>query len=258
MYFSSKCIACGNCIGNCPKNAIAIENDKLSIFRQLCVTCEKPSCFDECYTDALRLGGYEISVSKLYNIIQRDRQFWGSEGGITLTGGEPLLQIDFAKEILAKCHDAYIHTAIETCGNIPWKNFQDTISFIDWIFFDLKHVDNEYHKKATNAGNSLIFENAKRLSEEFGGRLVFRLPVIPGFNDSNENIASIISFIKETGKHEINILPLHHLGRKKYRLLDKDYLGNNYTIPTHEKLRDIEKTFTASGIDCYKGGETPF
>lgn len=258
LHYSSYCITCGKCIGNCSQNAISIENEKLQILRQLCAECEKRSCIDECYTNALRLSGYEITVTKLFEIISRDRQYWGSKGGITLTGGEPLLQIDFSKEILAKCHEAYIHTAIETCGNVPWKNFQDVISYIDWIFFDLKHLTSEEHKNATKASNTLILENAKRLSEEFSGRLVFRLPLIPNFNDSNENIDNTITFIRKIGQKEINILPLHHLGREKYQMLGSVYYGGNFPLPTSENLRSIEKKFKESGIDCYLGGETPF
>ena len=258
MHFSSKCILCGKCVINCLQKSIEIDNEKLIIDRQFCANCEKHSCIEECYTDALKFSGYEISVSKLFEIIQRDRQFWGSEGGITLTGGEPLLQINFAKEILSKCHNAYIHTAIETCGNIPWQNFQEAIPYLDWIFFDLKHFDSQAHKDATNADNSLILENAKLLSKHFEGRLIFRLPLIPDFNDSKENINSIISFMNDIGRTEINILPLHHLGREKYGVLDKEYLGYKSPIPTKESLKNIESVFKTAGINCYLGGETPF
>lgn len=258
LYSSSKCIACGRCIVNCPRKAISIENGKLKISRQLCAQCDKQSCMDECYTDALRLSGYEISVSRLYEIIQRDRQFWGSEGGITLSGGEPLLQIDFAKEILIRCHEGYIHTAIETCGNVPWTNFQQVIPYLDWIFFDLKHIDCVLHKKGTNSGNKIILENALRLAQEFEGRLIFRLPLIPNYNDSIENLNCVISFLKNAGKKEINILPLHHLGREKYKMLQREYLGSSFPVPMPEKLIEIEELFRSSGIKCFIGSETPF
>jgi pyruvate formate lyase activating enzyme len=258
MYFSSRCIVCGNCVKMCVHNAIHLENEKIIIERKYCNVCDNQSCTEECYTDALKLSGYEISISKLYDIIQRDRKFWGSEGGITLTGGEPLLQIDFAEEILTSCHEAYIHTAIETCGNVPSQSFSKVMPFLDWIFFDLKHLNNEEHKKATGIGNMLIQENAKLLSREFEGRLIFRLPLIPGFNDSNENINDIISFIKKAGKNEINILPLHHLGREKYPMLSQEYHGMAYAVPTNQLMREIEKQFKAAGIHCYIGSETPF
>ena len=258
MYYSSKCITCGNCTKNCPQNAIRIEDGKLTILRQHCAVCEDQNCINECYTDALRLCGYEITLTKLMEIIRRDRQFWGNKGGITLTGGEPLLQIDFVKELLAKCHQAYIHTAIETCGNVPWKNYQKVLPYLDWIFFDLKNFNSEEHKKATTVGNQMILENARLLAREFAGRLIFRLPLIPGFNDTSENIASLIQFMKETGKNEINILPLHHLGKEKYQKLDKKYIGEGIPIPANEHLKAIGQTFQSAGIHCYMGSETPF
>ena len=211
MYSEASCIGCGNCLSNCAKNALSLEGGKVKIARQLCRDCEHPTCTADCYTNALRISGFEISVDKLYQIIQRDRQYWGREGGITLTGGEPLLQLNFAREILQRCHQGYVHTAIETCGNILWENFLEVIPFIDWIFFDLKHPDNTEHKKGTNSENRLILENAIRLSKEFHGRLIFRLPLIPDFNDSEENINSVVSFLKKAGRKEINILPLHRL-----------------------------------------------
>ncbi|MCD4680119.1 MAG: glycyl-radical enzyme activating protein [Bacteroidales bacterium] len=258
MYSPLKCIGDGNCITSCLHNAIHLEKDKLVISREICDQCKTPTCVNDCYTNALQLSGYEISASRIYEIIQRDRQFWGRDGGITLTGGEPLLQIDFAKEILSACYDAYIHTAIETCGNIPWDNFKKVLPFIDWIFFDLKHMNNSVHKRGTGGENTLILKNAKQLSKEFEGRLIFRIPIIPNFNDSQENIEEVISFIKETGRKEINILPLHHLGREKYERLNKKYLASKYPVPTIDQLKKIEKVFRDSGIDCYVDSETPF
>jgi len=264
MYYSSKCIACGNCAAACRHNAIEIENGYLKISSELCNVCKTHNCVKECYTDALKLCGYKITSARLMEIIRRDRQFWGSGGGVTLTGGEPLLQIDFAKEILQECHRAYIHTAVETCGNVPWENFTDILPYLDWIFFDIKHLDSIEHKKATGCGNSQILENARMLSKVFPGRVIFRMPLVPGFNDTEENIDSLTAFLKETGRNEINILPLHHLGREKYRMLNKNYSGDTYFIQdaqNHNKARsltEIQTLFRANGIECYTGSETPF
>jgi len=202
--------------------------------------------------------GYEAGISKLMEIIRRDRRFWGNEGGITLTGGEPLLQIDFVKELLRECHQVYIHTAIETCGNVPLKNFQEVMPWLEWIFFDLKHFNGEEHKRATGVDNKRILQNAKFVAKEFPGRLIFRLPLIPGFNDSKENIDALISFLTETGRNEINILPLHHLGKEKYQKLNREYRGTQYPVPTKEQMAEIESLFGAAGISCYIGSGTPF
>lgn len=258
MHFQSRCISCDKCIEQCPEGAIKRLEGELFIFRELCLTCKNTNCISVCYTDALKLSGYEITISKLLKIIQRDRQFWGSEGGITLSGGEPLLQIDFAEEILKQSHQSYIHTAIETCGNIPYQNFSKVIPYLDWIFYDLKHFDSEKHKEATNSDNLLIIENAKRLTKEFNGRIIFRLPLIPQYNDSPENINSIISFLKEVGITEINILPLHHLGREKYKSINREYIGLHYLIPNTENQLRVRQSFTEAGINCYIGAETPF
>lgn len=258
MYFENKCILCGQCVENCPHNAISIETEEFHINRDLCNNCNDPSCFKECFTEALRICGYDITVSKLFDIILRDRQFWGSKGGITLTGGEPLLQFDFVKEILSRCYDSYIHTAIETCGFVPVQNLIEILPFCDWIFFDLKHMNPIEHLNGTLADNQLILVNAKRLSREFKGRLIFRLPVIKKYNDSEQNINEIIEYIKETGRHELNILPLHHLGREKYRLINKTYKADKDSVPDRKDMESIKELCIQKGIDCYIGDDTPF
>lgn len=258
LFYSSKCIDCGNCETACPDNAIQIVGDKHLIDRDICERCIDHACIDTCYTDALRLSGRTISVDKLFSIVQRDRQYWGNNGGITLTGGEPLLQLDFVHKILKKCYNAYIHTAIETCGEVPWKHFERVIDYLDWIFYDLKHIDPGQHKAGTGSSNATIISNVRKLNETFRGKLVFRLPFIPGYNSSEECLAGIASLILETNWKVLNILPLHHLGMNKYELLNKPYKGAGFQIPSPGDLKTAKAFFENLGIRCFIGHETPF
>ncbi len=198
LYNSEKCRLDGNCVTDCSFDAIEINNNQLLINRNFCKDCNDYACIKNCYTKALSISAKEMSVEELMKIIVRDRQFWGQDGGITLSGGEPLLQIDFVEELLKRCYDSYIHTAIETCGNIPWSYFERVMPYLDWIFIDLKNPDKLKHKDATGTGNELIMVNATRLSKEFKGRLIIRIPVIPGFNNTNEILESYIHFFKKT------------------------------------------------------------
>ncbi|MCX6268686.1 MAG: glycyl-radical enzyme activating protein [Bacteroidetes bacterium] len=270
LYRHSKCTFDGRCVNACPYGAISLSNngegDQLTFNRSICVECTSYICSKACLSGALNIGGYTISVEDLYTRIKRDRQFWGDGGGITLTGGEPLIQPEFARDFLKRCYEAYIHTAIETCGNVPWENYKMTLPFIDWIFYDLKTMDESKHhhftknhmKQFNHSPVALILENARRIAREFSGRLVFRMPVIPGFNDDNKNIDATAHFIQSTGRNEINILPLHHLGREKYSLLEKKYSMTDLTIPSKDELRKIAHQFSSLGITCYAGSETPF
>lgn len=258
LYYSSDCIGCGNCVTACTNNAIQLIEGKLKIARDICEECNDHTCIENCYTNALRMSGRTISIDELFSIIQRDRQYWGEKGGITLTGGEPLVQLDFVYNILKKCYNAYIHTAIETCGHIPWKHFEKVIDYLDWIFFDLKHIDPDQHKKGTGSSNATIINNVRRLNETFKGKLVFRLPFIPGYNNSKENLKGIASLISKTNWKVINILPLHHLGRDKYQLLNKPYKGTDFQIPSPGELKTAKAIFESSGISCFIGNETPF
>ncbi len=258
LYYDSKCIACGNCVESCLHDAIKLQGDKIIIDRVLCETCTEHLCVETCYTDALCMSARSISVDDLFKIIQRDRQYWGSNGGITLSGGEPLLQLEFAHALLKKCHDAYIHTAIETCGNVPWQHVEKVIDHLDWMFFDIKHTDPEQHKLGTGVGNENIINNINKLNENFKGEVVFRLPFIPSFNDSKENLEDIASLIAKTKWKIVNILPLHHLGRDKYLHLDKAYKAKDLLTPTQEELKTASTIFEEAGVKCYIGNELPF
>ncbi|MCX6244093.1 MAG: glycyl-radical enzyme activating protein [Bacteroidetes bacterium] len=258
LYYASKCIGCLNCVAACQHDAIHIIDGKHIIDRDICEQCKDPLCIETCYTDAMRMSGRTINVEELFTILQRDRHYWGENGGVTFGGGEPLLQLDFIRSILKKCHDAFIHTAIETCGQVAWKNFEKTIGYIDWIFFDLKHIDPERHKTGTGQGNRKIIDNIRKLNETYNGRMVFRLPLVPGFNDKKEDIEGLAAMIAETKWKEINILPVHHLGREKYTFLGMDYKGLDFPPPSSDELMRAKAIFTKAGIDCYIGHATPF
>lgn len=235
-----------------------VSQQGLAFDRSLCSRCATRDCIAACCTGALKLGGYEMTVDELFDRIGRDRPYWGDRGGITLTGGEPFAQPLFVAQFLERCYDAFIHTAVETCGNIPWNSLEPALPFLDWIFFDLKHIDPDRHHAYTGSTNHLILHNALQLAARFNGRLVFRLPVIPGFNDDRENIEQTAAFLHKTGRKEINILPLHHLGREKYSLSGRSYGAGIFGIPSKEDLGQIREIFTAQGINCYVGSETPF
>jgi pyruvate formate lyase activating enzyme len=258
LYNSSKCIFDNLCVVACRQHAITATAGSLTFDTMLCSSCESHECEEACCTGALRIAGYSISEGDLFKKIQRDRQYWGSNGGITLTGGEPLRQTDFVVSFLKKCHEAYIHTAAETCGNIPWKSLESTMDYLDWIFFDLKHMDEEAHAEWTGSSNQLILENAKKLSSRFGGRLIFRMPVVPGFNDSVEVAEGIADFLNELNRNEINLLPVHHLGREKYRLMGMNYYSGDLPIPTREVMMNLQAIFHKKNIQCYIGTDTPF
>jgi glycyl-radical enzyme activating protein len=258
LYNSDYCRLDGNCIKDCNFNAIEINNNKLLIDRSLCEKCNEYPCLNNCYTKALSISSSELSVNDLMKIVKRDRQFWGLEGGITFSGGEPLLQINFVEEVLKQSHEAYIHTAIETCGNIPWENYERVLPYLDWIFFDLKNPDADLHKEATGAKNNVIMRNLALLSQEFEGRLIVRIPVIPGFNTSPELLKRYVSFFKDHNISEVNILPLHHLGREKYSKLGRNYPMAIDNIPSETLMEEICNTLAYFGINCYQDSSTPF
>jgi glycyl-radical enzyme activating protein len=262
LYKETKCLFDLFCVQACPHEAITVceetENPKLAFSRKKCVQCETFDCVDACLAGALARGGRFWTLDELYTRIVRDRQYWGDKGGITLTGGEPFAQPGFTSAVLKKCYESYIHTAVETCGDVPWENIKPSLPWLEWIFFDLKHMDSARHREITSAGNETLLSNARRLASEFPGRLVFRMPLVPGLNDTDENIRATAEFILSTGRKELNVLPVHHLGREKYLLTGREYRLHSLEMAGRERLAAIGSAFTSMGLSCYIGSETPF
>lgn len=262
LYYISHCKAADfSCIDSCPRGSItkSSHGKGIEINRSECSFCKTLDCVKGCNHDALRISGQNISIDEMMRRIQRDRRYWGSGGGITLTGGEPMLQHEFAVELLRRCHEGYIHTSIETCGQIPWETYEEALPYLDWIFFDLKHMNPDKHKEGTGQPNDLILKNARRIaSTRRKYNLIFRMPVIPGFNDDTENIRATAEFIAETGIKEVNILPIHYLGLSKYDVLGIKCSYNSLVNVSKEKLTEIQEAFKEHLVECYIGGFTPF
>jgi len=264
LYNQSKCTFDLLCADACPYGAVKLRGSPagsdagLEFEREKCIRCKTFECVSACCTSALNKGGSYITSGELYDKIQRDRQYWGENGGITLTGGEPFTQPEFAASVFSLCFNSYIHTAVETCGDVPWPDIEQSLPWLEWIFFDLKHMDDEKHSMYTSSSNHLILENAHKLAAGFPGRLVFRMPLIPGFNDDKENILATAGFVAGTGRREINILPVHHLGREKFKLTGLPYLMTHQSLVSQTRLKEIKTAFEDKGITCYIGSETPF
>lgn len=248
------------CVDACPFKAISVPRpgDYISIDRSKCEHCVSMNCVSACYNDALRVVGRYVTVDELMEIIKRDRAYWGDEGGVTITGGEPLHQPDFVIALLKECYESYIHTVMETCAHVPWKHLEEAVKYLDWLFVDLKHMDPVKHLEETGATNELILENIRKLAEVKGPRIIIRIPIIPGYNDSQENIEASARFLSKVGMKEVNILPFHRLGVSKYEQLDRDYAYKDTKPPTREKLEEICRVFEKRGLKCYIGSDTPF
>jgi len=259
-FFPDRCISCGECVIVCPQGAQAIENGTRVYRRERCQTCGR--CVQTCYAGGLILVGQEMTVEQVVTEILRDRAFYEtSGGGVTLSGGEPVLQRDFAQAILERCKAEGLHTAIETCGNCRWEDLSTLLAVTDLIMMDLKHMDPEKHRAVTAVSNKRILANARRLAQT-NKPIIFRVPVVPTVNDTPEEIDVIAAFVRrladlrsEQGHHSdgcddtsLELLPFHRLAGDKYRSLGLDYRARDLTQPSKEKMAQLAETARAHGI----------
>ena len=245
------------CIEACHESAISFsdkENDLPVFDLLLCNKCDNPVCIEACMFEALNLSGKYYSSDNLMKNLRRDQGFWGEKGGVTFTGGEPFLQYEFLIEILKECQLDYIHTAIETSAYVDINILKKAMKFID-----IKHMNNVKHKAGTGVGNDKILKNIEFVSNsEWDGRLIIRFAIIPGYNDSKENMLETAEFMNKNNLTEINILPFHRLGSSKYQQLGRVYSYKDILSPSQEDMLIYKSYFENSGISCYVDFETPF
>lgn len=237
-----RCIKCGLCIKNCPNDARKIVDDKILILKNKCKLCMK--CVSVCMSKATEVVGREYTVDELIKKIITDVPFYKrSRGGVTFSGGEPLIQIEFLLECLKECKKNNIHTALDTSGYGTWSKFEKILNFTDLFLYDIKTLDNKKHKKATGVSNKIILENLNRISER-NAKIHIRIPLIPNFNDTSKDMEEIANYLKKIkGIELVELLNFHQLGYGKYKNLQRQYLAENLKPIKDERIKELSEIF---------------
>ncbi|AOR23642.1 glycyl-radical enzyme activating protein [Clostridium taeniosporum] len=252
LFNLSNCTGCHKCEKNCEHDAIDFNNIN-RIDRDRCISCG--NCAENCYPGALVISGKDMNVKEVLLEINKDSsQFRRSNGGVTLSGGEPLLQNEFALEILKGCKQMGVHTTIETTGYVNKNILENVLPWVDLVLLDIKTIDEEKHKKYVGASNKIILKNAKLISD-LAKSMIVRVPVIPEFNCDSKSIENIAKFSKDLNHvKELHLLPYHRLGLNKYTCLGKKYLmKDNINTPNEEIMLKFKKIVQKIGLKCNIG-----
>ncbi|MDR0854944.1 MAG: glycyl-radical enzyme activating protein [Christensenellaceae bacterium] len=218
-WYKNRCIGCKICVAKCKKQGIKMGNDGITFTRDICIDCG--TCMKECPAGAIELKGVKYTVENLAKELLKDKAYWGKDGGVTLSGGEVMMQPVAATELCKLLKAAGVAVAIDTAGAYDYARLQNILPYADMVLYDLKIFNSDLHKKFTAIDNALILENYKKLIAD-GVRVWVRTPIIPGATDSVENIEAIASFIASVGEPEKwELCTFNNLCKDKYTRLDK-------------------------------------
>lgn len=253
VLFKNRCIACGQCARTCPQQAISIVENLPVTNTEKCSLCGR--CVDVCMAGAREIIGQSMTINEVIYEIKKDIIFYDqSGGGVTFSGGEPLMQPEFLLELLNQCKANEIHTAVDTSCYAPVETLKIVSEKTDLFLCDLKHMDNEMHELFTGAGNNLILDNIIHLSAA-GKKIVIRVPIIPGFNDNEANINATGKFIASLQNvNTIDILPFSRGGAEKSARLTTDIKFMRVETPNAVQMNSIAKNLSRYGLKVKIGG----
>ena len=227
MTNDRKCISCQKCAEVCPTNAISYVEGTRILDWELCINCLE--CAKVCPSHSIEVVGNYMTVGETFKIASRDAPFYrNTEGGITISGGEPLLQWEFVTELCKRCKQAGFHTALDTTGYCKWEYMERVLEYVDLVLFDVKHMDSEMCRGKCGVGNELILENLKKAAKMV--KVWLRMPLVLNYNDSETNLQLIAGIASETKADRVSLLPYHEYGRHKYARLGKAYCFDEMDI----------------------------
>lgn len=253
LIYPDKCVGCGRCAEVCREGCFSQKDGTVVFDRSRCVSCGR--CAEVCYPESRSLAGELMSLEDIKKEVDKDIPFYrNSGGGVTFSGGEPMCHPDAVEELARYYKEEQgVSVAVETCGYVPWENYQRTVKYLDLALFDLKCIDDEKHIKYTGGSNRQILDNISKISKLV--KTVARIPIIPSVNDSPEDIDAFRGFIKELGTIDtVHILPYHNYGMNKYAALGRDYLLRELEAPSDEHMDDIKKQLEGYGFEVNIGG----
>ncbi len=256
MYIRNNCIGCGSCVEACPEKCISFTPDQgVIIDKKHCSLPACGVCQHVCYANAINICGRYVSVAKVMDEVERDKNFYiKSNGGVTFSGGEPFFQPLFLQELAKEAHRRNISTAVETCGYAKWETMEPILPHLDMILFDIKHMDSTVHKKLTGVENTRILENLRNI-DTLNIPIRVRLPLIPGFNDTPENLAQTAAFASSLSNIiALDILPYHRMGEPKWNQLEREYALDGVTPHTKQHVLELVDAISSYPLTITIGG----
>ncbi len=252
VFFGNKCIGCKRCFEACKSGALHLEGEQRIYERDKCLVCGE--CAKACYAEAQVREGREVTVEEVLEEVEKDRPFYeNSNGGMTVSGGEPILQKEFTLELCKQAKAVDLHTALDTTGHAKWDDLAAVLEYVDLVLLDMKEMDSERHKEFTGVGNELILENAQRI-RDLGKPMMLRIPVIPTCNARLDNMKAAAEFFKDFPNIEyVELLPYHRLGESKWERLDQEYKLKGIETPKDEEVLALEQPFKDAGMKVRRG-----
>ncbi|MFH2107203.1 MAG: glycyl-radical enzyme activating protein [Chrysiogenia bacterium] len=254
IVFPDRCLKeCADCLAVCPKNALKKKGGTISLERNKCAGCG--ICALSCPSEALQLAGTRVTVMDAFDQLSKDTDFYrNSGGGITCSGGEPLLQPRFLQALLTACHKQNLHTAVDTCGHAPFGDFARILPLTDLFLYDLKIMDENKHMRLTGVSNRLLIKNLQKLSP-LAPRLAIRIPLIPGANDSTADMAALADFCASLPRrHHVHLLPYHRGGLAKNKRLGQFDSLAAIRVPASAAMQKAREIFLKRKLTVKIGG----